>query len=46
MSRGEQHLVGGFALRPAFLWIVPGVLSSVGAVADAAPWGSGRSTTP
>lgn len=37
MSRGEKIVLAVFA-GAAFLWIVPGVLSSVGAVADAAPW--------
>ncbi len=37
VSRGEKLVLVVF-LSAAFLWIVPGLLSSIGAVADAAPW--------
>ena len=37
MSRGEKVVLAVFA-GAAFFWIVPGLLSNFGAVAEAAPW--------
>ncbi len=37
MSRGEKIVLAVFA-GAAFLWIVPGVLSNIDAIASAAPW--------
>ncbi|SFJ06780.1 SLC13 family permease [Albimonas pacifica] len=37
MSQGEKMVLGVFAAA-AFLWIVPGLVSNIGAVARAAPW--------
>ncbi|QZY27889.1 SLC13 family permease [Nocardioides coralli] len=37
MSQGERVVLTVFAVA-AFLWIVPGVLSNIGALGEAAPW--------
>ena len=37
MSRGEKIVLAVFA-GAAFFWIVPGVLSNISAIGDAAPW--------
>lgn len=37
MSQGEKVVLGVFS-GAAFLWVVPGLLSSIGAVGDALPW--------
>ncbi len=37
MSQGEKIVLGVFG-GAAFLWVVPGLLSNFGFVADAAPW--------
>lgn len=37
MSRGEQVVLAVFA-GAAFLWIVPGLLASIGSLGESAPW--------
>ena len=37
MSQGEKMVLGVFSTA-AFLWIVPGILSNIGSLAEALPW--------